>query len=89
MNLKTTMCHATLLSMLFMPERFSRAVRKYNASAPDIEHEGFNGYMETHVEFEIKDLDEFNSLWKDAAKVPTDRTEWYWKVRNGHFKSNN
>ena len=89
MKLETVMCHATLMSMLLRPEEMQHAVYSYTATAPDIQAEGFNGYMETKVTFEIKDLERFSSLYKSAYVFPSDRTKWYYTVKNNMMGLNN
>lgn len=77
------MCHATLMSMLLRPEELQNAVNSYTASAPDVQNEGFTGYMETKVTFHVKDLEKFSALYKSAYVYPSDRTAWYFKVKRG------
>lgn len=83
MKLEVTICHSMLLSMLMMPERFQRAVNSYTCTAPDVEREGFIGYMEVRAEFDIKDLDGFTKLWNDAYVYPSDRAQWYHFIKSG------
>ena len=71
--------------MLMLPELFQRAVSKYTATAPDVEHEGFTGYMETKVTFELRDLEQFNVLWQKSYVFPSDRAQWYHFIRNAHM----
>lgn len=82
MKLQVVMCHSHLMSMLLMPEQFQRAVDKYEATTPDVQSEGFAGYMETHVTFHLRNLDDFTKLWNESYKFPSDRAEWYHKVKN-------
>lgn len=83
MKFETTLCHSTLLSMLMMPEKFQRAVSSYTCTAPDVDAEGFNGYMEVKAIFNIKDLDAFNKLWHDAYVYPSERSQWYHFIARG------
>ena len=83
MNIEVTMCYSQLMSMLLQPEEFSKAVTKFTSSSPNIEHEGMNGYMETVVKFEVKSLADFSKLYERSYTFPTDRTKWYYTVRNG------
>jgi hypothetical protein len=69
--------------MLLMPQKFQRAVSSYTCSAPDVDNEGFAGYMEVKAIFHIKDLDAFNNLWKDAYVYPSERAEWYYFIARG------
>ena len=77
MKFEVTLCHSHLLSMLMMPEELQRAVVNYTATSPDMDGEGFNGYMEVKATFSIKDLEAFNDLWKKSYIYPSDRAEWY------------
>ena len=83
MNLTVTMCHSHLMSMLLQPEQFQTAVRSYSATSPDVAHEGMAGYMETKVIFEINDLTTFAKLFEFSRTYPSNRSEWYWKVKQG------
>ena len=83
MKLEVVMCHATLMSMLLRPEELQHAVTSYSATTPDVEHEGFNGYIETKVTFFIKDLERFTQLYNSAYVFPSERTEWYHMIKRG------
>ena len=82
MKLEITLCHSTLMSMLLMPEEFQRAVSSYTATAPDMDGEGFNGYMEVKASFNIRDLEAFASLHNKALVYPSERVEWYGFVKH-------
>lgn len=86
MKLEVVMCHSSLMSMLLRPEEFEQAVHSYTATAPDVQHEGFAGYMETKVSFEIKDLERFSKLYSSSYTYPSDRSAWYYKVKNGFME---
>jgi len=66
-----------------MPEQFHAAVASYTATSPDMDGEGFNGYMEVDATFIVRDLDQFGKLWKDSYQYPSDRSRWYWLVKSG------
>lgn len=83
MKVITTICHSQLVSMLCQPERFENAVVRYTSTAPDIKGEGINGYMEVEVEFVVRDMTLFAALLSDAYRLPSDRPEWYHKLRRG------
>ena len=83
MKLDVVMCHASLMAMLLLPEKFSKAVSSFEATSPDMDGEGFSGYMEVKVKFVIKDLDAFNTLWKESYVFPSDRTKWYHTIKSG------
>lgn len=82
MKFTTKMCHSHLMSMLLMPQTFYMAVHRYNASPPNMDHEGMTGYMEVEVVFEIKDLQAFTNLWYHSYKLPSDRSKWYDQIKN-------
>lgn len=82
MKLEATLCQSHLLSMLLMPEDFSKAVTRYEASTPDMNGEGFNGFMEVKATFYIKDLSSFSDLWSEAYVFPSDRSKWYHQVKS-------
>lgn len=83
MNIEVTMCYSQLMSMLLQPEEFSKAVIHFTSSSPNVEHEGMNGYMETVVKFEVKSLMDFSKIYEKSYTFPSDRPEWYRKVRDG------
>lgn len=83
MKIINTMCHSHLLSMLLTPEKFQAAVVSYKASAPDVTNEGMSGYMETTVEFEVRDLERFSKLFQQSKTYPSDRSKWYHTIRKG------
>lgn len=41
-----------------------RAIYNIRFSTPNFEHEGIAGYIETMVEFDIKDLLVFTNIWE-------------------------
>ena len=86
MKFETLMCHTHLVSMMLMPELLERAVSAYTSTAPDVEHEGFNGYMEVKVTFTLRDLDAFNELWNKSRVYPSERSDWYYFIRNNVAK---
>lgn len=88
MKLTVKMCHSHLMSMLLQPEKFSRAIQSYTASAPDMASEGFNGYMEVNASFDIKDLTEFTKIWDDAYVFPSDRSKWYHLIKSSMVRCN-
>lgn len=82
MKLTVNMCHSHLMSMLLQPERFNNVVHSYTASSPQMQYEGMAGYMEIDAAFDIKDLSGFAKLWDDSYKFPSDRSEWYHKIKS-------
>ena len=95
MKVIITMCHSNLMSMLFQTGEFQVffsfftahypqvCVSSYTATAPEVSLEGMNGYMETKVTFEVKDLERFAALYKISYVFPSDRPKWYGTVKNG------
>lgn len=82
MKFTTKLCHSHLMSMLLMPEKFYGAVYSYEASPPNMDHEGMAGYMEVEATFHIKDLQAFTEMWYNAYKFPSERSEWYHKIKS-------
>ena len=83
MQVKITMCHSNLMSILLQPEEFQVCVSSYTATSPDVAMEGMNGYMETIVTFEVKDLVRFGKLYEASYVFPSDRSKWYASVKKG------
>jgi hypothetical protein len=81
MKIEIKTCHSILVAMLILPEEFQRAVRSYTATAPNVEHEGMLGYVETVVTFHVNDLEAFTTLYSKARNLCT--PEWYNQVKNG------
>lgn len=69
--------------MLLQPEKFQACVTSYSASSPNIDMEGMNGYMETNVVFEVKDLKKFADLFESSYTFPSDRCKWYESIKAG------
>lgn len=87
MKFEVTLCHSHFVSMMLLPEELNRAVTSFTATAPDMNGEGFNGYMEVKATFVIKDLEAFNDLWKKSYIYPSDRSEWYSFIKqNGNLR---
>lgn len=82
MELKTTMCYSALMSMLMQGEKFQKAVNAFTSSAPNFKEEGFIGYIEVHVTFQIKDLACFSELYESSYIFPTERAKWYAALKN-------
>ena len=83
MKIENEMCHSHLVYMLSCGELFEKAVHKYEATAPNYQHEGFNGYIETKVVFYIRDINAFTKLYTSFSKLTDkERSEYYFKVKN-------
>lgn len=74
------MCHSHLLFMLLNPIKFEDSVISYTSSSPNLDSEGFNGYMQIKCEFKIKDLVKFSELWESYYKF-NQRSEFYGFIR--------
>lgn len=79
MIIKDTMDYTMLLQLLQTP-MMTYAVNKVTFTKPDLEHEGFNGYIETGVEFEITDLVAFATGY-DAVLKQLASNETYSAIR--------
>ena len=86
MIIQTTMCHSSLVCMLMQPAKLQRAIHEYTSSCPDVDNEGFNGYMEIVVKFKVKDLKAFTDLYESSYKLPSDRCAWYHEVKDRFSK---
>jgi hypothetical protein len=67
--------------MLLQPEKFQDAISCYTATSPDVRNEGFSGYMEVKVEFDITDLLRFSKLFEESRVFPSDRSKWYHLIK--------
>jgi len=68
-------------------EKFYEAVSSFTSTSPDINGEGFNGYMEIRATFNVKDIEKFGKLYNGSYLYPTDKCEWYWKIRRENFSN--
>lgn len=71
--------------MQIQGEKYQQAVNSVSYTSPNYEAEGFNGYIETTITFEVKDLKAFTELymlWYTYDK----RTEFYHSLKQGHCK---
>lgn len=89
MKFEVLMCHSHFVSMMLMPEQLQRAVSSYTSTAPDVDCEEFNGYMEIKATFMVKDLEAFNQLWNKSRVYPSERSEWYHFIRTNVAKCGN
>lgn len=79
MKLLTTTCYSRILYLLTAGRLFSEAVNSLKiTSSPDFKAEGFNGFIETTVEIEIKDLKKFTDIWESYFSLTdAQRTNLY------------
>ena len=72
-------CYSHLLYLMTRGAEFKRAVKEMAIlKGPDFNGEGFNGYIECEVVFEIEQLDVFTKIWLEWYVLPdTVRTKYY------------
>jgi hypothetical protein len=63
MKLVGKTCYTQLLWLMCSGENLQQAASKVTFKSPDFNGEGFNGYIETDYEIEIKDLKLFANIW--------------------------
>ena len=64
MKLIITMCYSRLIVLMCAGPKFSECISGMRiVRGPNHEHEGMAGYIETEVEFTIKDLSKFSALY--------------------------
>ena len=70
------------MSMLAQGEKFQKAITRFTATTPDFENEGFKGYIEVNVIFDIKDIKLFAELWESSYIFPSEKSLWYQSIKN-------
>ena len=72
-------CYSHLLYLQTRGVDFKRAVKEMAIlKGPDFNREGFYGYIECEVVFEIEQLDVFTKIWLEWYVLPdTVRTKYY------------
>lgn len=72
-------CYSHLLYLQTRGVDFKRAVKEMAIlKGPDFNGEGFNGYIECEVVFEIEQLDVFAKIWLEWYNLPEgERTKYY------------
>lgn len=85
MKVEQDMCFSQLLTMMMLPDKFYRCVKSYTATSPNMDGEGFNGFMQTKVTFEVTNLKMFAELVDMCYTTPSDRSVFYHLVRDGKF----
>ena len=72
-------CYSHLLYIQTRGVDFKRSVKEMAIlKGPDFNGEGFNGYIECEVVFEIEQLDVFTKIWLEWYVLPdTVRTKYY------------
>lgn len=76
MIVKDTMCYTRLLELMKQPG-FVKSVQETTFKQPDLDGEGFNGYIETEVTFRVLDIGLFAKTYTSIDITP----ETYWKYR--------
>lgn len=78
MIIKDTMCYTLLLELMQDPS-FAKSVTKTTFSQPNLDSEGFNGFIETDVEFTVFDIQMFSGALTRAREALG--SEIYWSYR--------
>lgn len=74
MKLTINCCYSQLLWIMCAGESYSNSVERMTIKkGPLHQYEGMAGYIETEVEFEIKDLRKFTDLWYSYYSLPDRR----------------
>ncbi len=63
MELKGKCCYSRLLWLMTRGELFTAAVYRLDYDAPNFEHEGLAGFIETKYTIYIRDISAFARLW--------------------------
>jgi hypothetical protein len=79
MKLTINTCYSRILYVMCSGESYSSAVFSMQIiKGPFHASEGLAGYIETVVEFHLKDLAKFTELWESWFKLPdTQRNQFY------------
>lgn len=81
MKLTETFCYSHVLYLLDMQE-FTQAINKIEFYTPNIGAEGFNGYIETSVTIDVKDLEAVSKQIKAWYSIDDKiRSEYYKRAR--------
>lgn len=77
------MCYSTLMVILVKAKEVNSCIHRIEFTSPDMEGEGFSGYMETSVKFLVNDLTLFAKLRKEAYDFCFSKDGWYEIIKNG------
>ena len=81
MKLTETFCYSHVLYLLDRLE-FTQAINKIEFYSPNVDAEGFNGYIETRVIIEVKDLEAVSKQIKAWYTTSDEtRTAYYKRAR--------
>lgn len=70
MKLTVNTCYSHILYILLAGPKFSNSVSKFRIiDGPHHQYEGAAGFIETEVEFDIKDLELFAKLWYEYCHL--------------------
>lgn len=84
MKLNVTMCYSHLLWML--TNQYSQLVfNSVSFSSPDLNSEGFNGYIETKVTFEIKNLKLFSEIFDNFYTATDELKLKFYNMAKGNY----
>lgn len=84
MKLTLNTCYSRLLFLMCTGEGFGKAVSSFKLlKGPYYDLEGFSGYIEVEVEFEVRDLTLFAKLWDNWLTTPDDDKLYFYKLAKG------
>jgi hypothetical protein len=89
MKLTVNTCYTRVLHLLCSGEDYSQAVFSMRTiNGPKFEYEGMAGYIETEVEFNIRDLAKFTELWESWFKLTEDqKLKLYYLAKGRKFEA--
>ena len=85
MKLSVTTCYSHILFVQLQGEKFSNAISSFKLTSPNFSAEGFNGYIEVTVEFELRSLTSFAEIYDSWYEYPR-RSEFYADIREKYIK---
>lgn len=85
MKLTVTTCYSHILHLMMQGENYSLAINDMKMSTPGHTHEGITGYIETNVEFQIRDLALFSKLWYSWYNLEDDVRNTLYTMAKGGF----
>ena len=70
MKLIVKTCYSHVLYMQMQGKDFADAIESFSCNRPNLEAEGFNGYIEVEVIFNIRNLQTFSKIWHSWYASP-------------------
>lgn len=84
MKLKTKLCYSHLVHLMLSGEEYYSAVATTNIiRGPAFDTEGIAGYIETEVEFGIKDISRFAKIWDSWYSLSLEQRNKYYGMAKG------